>query len=43
MIRDQQTDSGVYAAVLLCHGFVASIATKILARLQILFIVLNVL
>lgn len=34
---------GVYAAVLVCHGFVASMATRALARLQIVFIALNVL
>lgn len=34
---------GVYAALLISHGFIASLATKVLARLQKVFVSLNVL
>ncbi|TDL24693.1 amino acid transporter [Rickenella mellea] len=34
---------GVYAALLLCHSLIASLATRALARLQNLYIVLNIL
>lgn len=33
--------SGVYAALLVCHGFIASMATRVLARMPVVFIALN--
>ncbi|KAH9910794.1 amino acid/polyamine transporter I, partial [Amylocystis lapponica] len=34
---------GVYAAILFCHAMVASLATSVVARLQTVYVVLNVL
>lgn len=36
-------DSGVYVAILVMHAMICSLATRVLARLQNLYIVLNIL
>lgn len=35
--------SAVYVALLVCHGVVASLATSVIARLQGIYVVLNIL
>lgn len=37
-----EPNSGVFVAVLLTHAVVCSLGTKVIARLQVVWIVLNV-